>query len=106
MEPGPGAHNPKEIQTDNEKKVEKKQEFMTIKRHKEHIGDNVKRQKETKDRFDAKMTDIIGKFKEGQIPKNPVPLPLDIVTFSQLSILYKDVQLGKASKKKSTVFYY
>lgn len=102
--PGPGAHDPHEVPGDTEKKVAEKKEYLSYKKFKDKTAEVIRRHKETKERTDTRLNDVIGKLGQGIIPKNPIPLPNDMMTFQKLSILYKDVQLGKASKKKGNGF--
>jgi len=102
--PGPDKYTPVEPFTDIQRKIHNKQEFLAYKKYKDHVAEVTKRHKETKERDDARHQEIVGKLRDGTLVKNPRPLPVDLMTFDKISIIYKDVQVGKASKKKGNGF--
>jgi len=102
--PGPDKYTPVEVYTDVQRKIHNKQEFLAYKKYKDHTTEIIKRHKEFKERDDTRHGEVVGKLKEGTVVKNPKPLPVDLMTFDKLSIIYKDVISGKASKKKGNGF--
>ena len=102
--PAPSAYNPEVVMTDCEKKVKNKTEFFHYKKFKDHASEINKRHKELKDRDDTRHNEIISKQNPSTITKNPKPLPNDFMTFEKLALLYKDLQPGKAVKKKGKHF--